>query len=387
MQYRPFGRLDWSVSALGFGCMRLPTTDAGAIDEPVATAMVHEAIDRGVNYFDTAWPYHGGESERFLGRALQGAYRHSAKVATKLPSWAVREPGDMDRYLNEQLARLQREHIDLYLLHNLHRDYWRQLVRLDVLSWLDRIVADGRVGAVGFSFHAGFDVLQEIIDAYDRWTLCQIQYNYVDEFYNAGTRGLRYAASKGLAIAVMEPLLGGRLVDPPASVRALWERASTKRSPVEWALQWVWDKPEVSVVLSGMSAPEQLRENLACAERSAVGALTDKERALMAEARDRYLAICPTRCTGCKYCEPCPNGVAIAILMKAFNQGIMGDDLEGERRQYAHMAEGERASACVACRACEEHCPQGMPISEWMTYIHQVLGEGRDYRPAERPQS
>jgi len=387
MQYRSFGRSDWRTSALGFGCMRLPTTGDGAIDEPAATAMLHETIAQGVNYFDTAWPYHGGESERLLGRALQGEYRDRARIATKLPSWAVHEPADFDRFLNEQLARLQRERVDYYLLHNLRKDYWDNLYQLGVLDWFEKVMADGRVGGVGFSFHSSYDVLREVIDVYDHWCICQIQYNYVDEFYNAGTRGLRYAASKELAVVVMEPLLGGRLVAPPAVVQRIWDRAPRKRTPVEWALQWLWDKPEVAVALSGMSAMEQLRENLVYADRAAIGSLTDEERALVAEARDAYLAVCPTRCTGCKYCEPCPNGVAIAILMKAINQGVMGDDLVGARRHYAHMAEGERASACVACRACEDRCPQRIPISEWMQFIHQILGEGRPYDPAGRPQA
>jgi predicted aldo/keto reductase-like oxidoreductase len=386
MQIRRLGRSGRDVSALGFGCMRLPTLEGGAVNEPLAIAMLREAVERGVNYFDTAWPYHGGQSEVILGRALRGEHRDEAIITTKLPAWQAHSQADCERLLAEQLARLGCERVDYYLLHNLNKRTWEQLLAFDVLAWLERIQADGRVGGVGFSFHAGFDVLKDVVDAYDRWTICQIQYNYVDEFYNAGTRGLHYAADKGLGVVVMEPLLGGRLVTSPPAVQAIWDAAPVRRSPVEWALSWLWDKPEVSVVLSGMSAPEQLRQNVTLAERASIGMLTDAERVLVAAARDAYLAVCPSRCTGCKYCEPCPNGVDIPVMFKALNQGIMAGDLAGLRRQYVRMAPGERAEACIACHVCEERCPQSLPIAEWMAYMHQVLGEGRPYKAAERPQ-
>ena len=387
MQYRHCGRLDWKVSALGFGCMRLPTMgDAAKIDEPQATDMLHYAIDHGVNYLDTAWPYHGGNSEPWLGRALQGGFRQKVRVATKLPSWLVKERTDFDRFLNEQLIRLQTEYIDFYLLHNLRKDYWERLYSFGVLPWLEKAIAAGRIRHVGFSFHAGFGVLKEIIDAYDAWDICQIQYNYVDESYETGTQGLQYAASKGLGVVVMEPLLGGRLVQPPSAVQAIWDRAEKKRSPVDWALQWLWDKPEVSTVLSGMSSLEQVQENIVHAALSAVGSLTAQERALVGEAGDQYRAVRPIRCTGCKYCEPCPNGVQISNLFREFIQGVMGNDLEGARAAYMRMSEGERASACVQCRLCEDKCPQRISISEWMPYLQEVLGEGKPYEPADRPE-
>ena len=239
MNYRQFGRLDWKTSALGFGCMRLPNEgEHENIDEAEATRMIRYAIDHGVNYIDTAYPYHGGNSEPFVGRVLQDGYREKVRLATKLPCWKIEEREDFDTYLNEQLERLQTEHIDFYLLHALREASWHKLHDLGVLAWAEGAEADGRIGHLGFSFHDEYDVFQEIVDAYD-WTFCQIQYNYMDLETQAGTRGLKYAASKGLAVVIMEPLLGGRLVDPPEPVQEIWSEADQSRSPADWALQWM----------------------------------------------------------------------------------------------------------------------------------------------------
>ena len=237
MQYRKFGKLDWSVSALGFGCMRLPTLGAPAnIDEPEATRMLHAAIDQGVNYVDTAYPYHGGQSEFFVGRALKaGNYRDRVKLATKLPCWKVETAQDFDLLLNEQLGKLQTDHIDFYLLHGLGKERWHKMRDLGVLAWSEKAIASGRIRHLGFSFHDTYDTFQEIVDAYDRWTFCQIQYNYMDIDNQAGTRGLQYAAGKGLAVVIMEPLLGGRLVNPPAPVQSVWDAAPEKRSAASFS--------------------------------------------------------------------------------------------------------------------------------------------------------
>ena len=378
MDYRRFGRLNWMVSALGFGCMRLPTVggDHSHIDEPLATRMIYYAIDHGVNYIDTAYPYHGGNSERFLGKVLKGSYRDRIRLATKLPCWLIADRGDFDRYFNEQLERLQTDHVDFYLLHSLHANTWRKVRDLGVLEWAEEARRSGRIGHLGFSFHDRYEVFKEIVDAYEGWDFCQIQYNYMDVDNQAGTQGLRYAASKGLAVVVMEPLLGGRLANPPVAVQAVWDSAARKRSAVEWALQWLWNQPEVSVVLSGMSAMEHVVENVACAERSGVGTLTADEIALVDRARAAYLGLRPIPCTGCEYCLPCPNGLGIPSLLDMLNSAALYGDIEGARRRYGHMPEGERAGACQECRQCEDLCPQQIPISEWMARIHRVLGEG-----------
>ncbi len=382
MQYRKFGKLDWKASALGFGCMRLPTQagDSANIDEPEATRMLHYAIDHGVNYLDTAYPYHGGNSERVVGRALKGGYREKVKLATKLPCWLVKTAGDFDRYLAEQLEKLQTDHIDFYLLHGLNKDRWSHMRSLDVLASAEKATADGRIGHLGFSFHDKYEVLQEIIDGYAHWTFCQIQYNYMDVEEQAGTQGLKYAASKGLAVVVMEPLLGGRLVNPPQPVRELWSAAARQRTPADWALQWLWNQPEVSVVLSGMTAMEQVKENVASAEVSGVAALTEAELALVGQVRAKYKDLCPVPCTKCEYCMPCPNGVNIPQNFELYNEGAMYANPAWAREGYKRwLAEEARASACLQCLECEELCPQGIPISEWMPRVHQVLGEEQPY--------
>jgi len=216
MQYRRFGHLDFEVSALGFGCMRLPTTGKpGKIDEPAAVEMIRWAVDHGVNYIDTAYPYHGGNSERLLGAALEDGYRDKVALATKMPIWMVEKADDFDRFFDEQCERLRTERIDFYLLHNLQAPTWPKIRDLGAIAWLEKARADGRIGPVGFSFHDRADVLKEILDYYSGWSLCQIQYNFVNEDVQAGTRGLEYAAGKGLAVVIMEPLFGGTLAAPP----------------------------------------------------------------------------------------------------------------------------------------------------------------------------
>jgi predicted aldo/keto reductase-like oxidoreductase len=382
MNYRRFGKLDWRVSALGFGCMRLPTTggEHANIDEPEATRMLHYAIDHGVNYIDTAYPYHGGNSELFVGRMLKGGYRDKVRLATKLPCWKVEAPDDFDKLLNEQLQKLQSQHIDFYLLHGLNQDRWHKMRDLGVLKWSDKAIADGRVGYLGFSFHDKYSILQEIVDAHN-WTFCQIQYNYMDIENQAGTKGLQYAASKGLAVVIMEPLLGGKLVAPPDPVQAIWDTATQRRTPADWALQWLWNQPEVSVVLSGMSAMEQVKENVASAASARVNALTADELALFDRIRAKYNELSPIPCTQCEYCLPCPNNVAIPRVFAAYNEGMMYDKPDVMRRWYKQWIPAEnQASACLQCLECETKCPQNIPISEWMPVIHEVLGEDKPYR-------
>lgn len=382
MKYRKFGKLDWSASVLGFGCMRLPRRDSqdpASIDEEQATEMVHTAIEQGVNYFDTAYFYHRSQSERFLGRALQGGWRQRVHVATKSPVGSVESADDFQAKLDEQLDRLQVSQIDHYLLHGLSADSWARVQRLDLLKEAQKALDDGRIASMGFSFHDSFKVFREIVDAFD-WTFCQIQYNYMDVANQAGRRGLRYAAEKGLAVVVMEPLLGGRLVKAPPAVQAVWDTARTPRTPAEWGLQWLWDQPEVTVVLSGMSELVQVQENIASASRSEIGSLKPSEKNLVARARAVYRNLSPIPCTQCGYCIPCPHGVAIPRNFGIYNDGAMYAAAEGARGAYQYWMKAEdRAANCEACHECESKCPQHIPISEWMPKVHAVLGEGQPY--------
>jgi predicted aldo/keto reductase-like oxidoreductase len=379
MQYRSFGRLDWKASALGFGCMRFPTPDgnrfSGIIDEAESLRMIRHAIDNGVNYLDTAYVYHDGQSERLLGKALKDGYREKVRLATKLPVWMVESAADFDRLLNEQLQRLQTDHIDFYLLHALSHERWNNVVlKHHLLDRAEAALADGRIGHLGFSFHDEYEAFEEIVNGSDLWSFCQIQYNYMDTENQAGTRGLKLAASKGLAVVIMEPLMGGRLTDPPKDVREIMESSPVRRSPVEWALDWLWDQPEVSVVLSGMSTMAQVEENLSFADHSRIGAFSPAEQALIAEVRDKYSKRIVIPCSKCNYCMPCPNGVWIPANFEFFNFAHLYDNVADAQFRYKiFLTEAQRASACIACGLCEEKCPQKIVISEQMAKVAALL--------------
>jgi hypothetical protein len=379
MQYRGFGKLDWKASALGFGCMRFPTSDgerlSSNIVEAEALQMVRHAIDSGVNYLDTAYAYHGGQSEVVVGKALKDGYREKVKLATKLPVWLVEGPEDFDRLLNEQLERLQTDHIDFYLLHALSHSRWHDVVlKHKLLDRAETALADGRILHLGFSFHDEYEGFEEIVNGTDLWSFCQIQYNYMDTENQAGVRGLKLAASKGLAVVVMEPLMGGRLADPPKDVLQAMESFPTRRSPVEWALQWIWDQPEVSVILSGMSTMSQVEENLHFAENSRIGAFTSAEQALIADVREKYSARIAIPCSKCNYCMPCPNGVYIPANFEFFNYAHLYDDVPGARFKYqVFLTEAQRSASCIACGLCEELCPQKIAISEQMDKVTALL--------------
>ncbi len=361
--------------------MRFPT-DNGTIDEREAIRMLHAAIDGGVNYLDTAWPYHDGQSEPLVGRALaQGSYRGRVRVATKLPSWLIKSPADLDSYLDRQLDRLQLGTVDFYLLHALSRTYWDTLLEFDVLRWAERARAAGKIRYLGFSFHDSFDVFEEIVTAY-AWDFCQIQYNYMNVNYQAGRKGLRLAARRGIPVVVMEPLLGGNLASAPPTVRTVWDRAAVRRSPAEWALQWLWDQPEVTTVLSGMSTMEQIEENLAAADRSKVGVLSEEERTLVRGAKSAFDELAAIPCTECRYCMPCPYGVNIPRNFAAYNKAEMYGNLSGARGEYAWMEKAfamgldktdERAASCIQCRRCEPKCPQHIVIADEMQRVHSTL--------------
>ena len=378
MKYRKFGRLDWKVSALGFGALRLPVAgkDQSNVDEPEAIRIMRYAFDHGVNYVDSSYRYNNGNSEVAIGKALQDGYREKVRIATKLPCVDIDSSADFDRCLNEQLKRLQTDSIDFYLLHGLDKVEWPKLRKLGVLKWAEDAMAHGRFHYFGFSFHDTYDVFQEIIDSYDNWTVCQIQYNYMDEEFQAGTRGLEYAHQKGLAVVVMEPIKGGRLTRPPEKVAKIWASSPVKRTPSEWALRWVWNHPEVTSVLSGMSTMEQVVENVASAEHSEPHNLTADDLALIARVRDTYLSLSEISCTNCRYCSPCPNDVDIPRVFTYYNQAIVYGDIARARMVYSDpklFREETRGDKCISCEECVEKCPQKLPIPELLEKAHAFL--------------
>jgi predicted aldo/keto reductase-like oxidoreductase len=387
MRYREFGKLGWKVSALGFGCMRLPTTDGTIIgpkvDEDQAIGIIRHAIDSGVNYVDTAYTYHLGKSESVVGEALKDGYRARVKLATKSPVWLIQKADDYDRFLDEQLQKLQTDYIDFYLLHGLDAKRWKVIQELGVLRRAEAAVENGRIGHIGFLFHDSYDPFKEIVDGYDRWEMCLMQHNYMDIENQAGTKGLRYAASKGLAVAIMEPLLGGSLASPPQEIKAMFDEYDPTRSPADWALQWLWSQPEVSCVLSGMRSMKQVDENLHSADESTARPMSEEELGLFDRVRQKFNERATIPCNQCGYCAPCPNGVDIQANLQLYNQGLMYDELLTPRFIYFNrLGEEERAGSCEQCGECEEKCPQEIPIGEWMPKVHAVLGEGKPYEKA-----
>ena len=380
MLYRKMPKSGDELSILGFGAMRMPTKD-GAIDEPRAIAQIRSAIDQGVNYVDTAWPYHGGKSEPLVGKALADGYRDKVRLATKLPSWLINSREDMDRYLNAQLERLRTDHIDYYLLHALEGTSWDKLHAMDVLEFVETAKADGRIRNIGFSFHGLGEDFIRIVDAYD-WDFCQIQYNYLDRENQAGLKGLRHAAAKNIGVIIMEPLRGGNLglATPPPAVAEIWNEGRTGRTPVEWALRWVWNHPEVTVVLSGMNEEAHIEENVAIASSARSGSMTEDELALVDCVCDTYHELMPVGCTGCGYCMPCPVGVMIPTCFEVYNKMHMFGEVEASKFSYAIrmtgiLGDGESgyASQCVACGECMAKCPQSIRIPEVLEKVVEAM--------------
>ncbi|MEZ7195166.1 aldo/keto reductase [Pseudodesulfovibrio karagichevae] len=380
MLYRTMPKNGDKLSALGFGCMRLPMVD-GVIDEDRAIAQIRKAIDDGVTYLDTAWPYHDGKSEPLLGKALKDGYRDKVRIATKLPTWLIKSREDMDTYLNAQLERLGTDHIDYYLIHALSGPSWKTIEALGAKDFLNKAVKDGRIVNPGFSFHGLSEDFQPIVDAYP-WVFCQIQYNFLDTDFQAGTKGLEYAASKGLGVVIMEPLRGGNLAlpKPPRAIADIWDLAETKRTPAEWALRWVWNHPEVTVVLSGMNDEEHIRQNLAVAAQAESDSLTRAELDLIRRAAATYRKLMQVGCTGCGYCLACPAGVQIPTCFDMFNKlHMFGNEAEA-RHMYNAFAAGavlQRepgfASQCVECGQCMEKCPQSIEIPEVLKRVAAAL--------------
>lgn len=354
-----------NVSLLGLGCMRFPLNEDGTIDEAQAEAMIGRALNAGINYIDTAYPYHKGESEPFLGRALKKYPRNSFYLATKLPVWLVNSVEDAERLFKEQLSRLQTKYIDYYLLHALDAGRWEKLVKEGIIEWAEAKKASGKIRHLGFSFHDTYPVFREIL-TYRQWDFCQIQYNYMDEHSQAGVEGLRYAHARGIPVIIMEPLRGGRLVNLlPESAKELFAQDEEHRTPAELALKWLYDQPEVTCVLSGMNSMEMVEQNVRTASEYGVGCMTESDRALVEAVRQEITKHVKVGCTGCGYCMPCPRGVDIPGTFRCYN-AMYSEGKKSGRRDYlqctAFRKNPASASQCVGCGKCEQHCPQHIEI-------------------------
>ena len=379
MKYRKFGSLDWEASVLGFGAMRLPVIneEQANINEPEAIRMIRHALDNGVNYIDSAYLYHMGNSEKVVGQALKDGYRDKAKIATKLPARMIEKAEDFDRILDEQFQRLEVDQIDFYLLHGLSRDTWQKVRDFDVLNWAEKQMAAGKFDRLGFSFHDEYDVFKEIVDAYDNWVLAQVLYNFMDMDTQAGRKGVEYAAGKGLAVVVMEPLRGGLLTkEPPQPVAREWAKASRQLKPVEWAFHWVWDQPEITLALSGMSTMEQVVEDLEIADTARAGILTEADQAVIDKVRKAYRSIRPIKCSDCKYCLPCPSNVDIPACFQIYDDAMMYHDTRIGQFRYNGpfgLNQDQRADKCTGCGECLEKCPQNIQIPDWLKKVHAEL--------------
>jgi predicted aldo/keto reductase-like oxidoreductase len=388
MKYRKMGSLDWEVSALGFGCMRLPPRRFNRLraDTDESIRIIRHGIDLGINYIDTAWPYHLGDSERIVGQALQDGYRERVHLVTKLPTFVVRRTEDFDRYLKGQLEKLQTDHLDVYLLHALSRGQFEKVKNLALVEKMVEAKERGLVRHIGFSFHDTLPVFKEIVDYFD-WDVAQIQYNYMDTGIQATTEGLTYAYDKGIAVVIMEPLKGGRLANPPAEALDIMRTAGNGRTPVDWALQFLWNRPEVAVVLSGMGSQQMVDENCASADRSGIHSLSDEEEDAISKLAEVYRKRVLVPCTACEYCMPCPAGVNIPQNFAILNNVSMEDSRIKRwqvRRGYGRLVDSKEkldkenpngnAAMCVQCGKCLEKCPQQIDIPVELEKVHAILG-------------
>lgn len=365
MQYRGLKNTGERVSVLGLGCMRFPTISENgkeSIDEKKAIEMVRYAVDHGVNYIDTAWTYHGEESERLVGKALRDGYREKVMLATKCPVFLMKKPEEFEQILNKQLEKLETDHIDFYLMHSLSKNTWENVVLgFGLLEKALKAKAQGKIRHIGFSFHDELPVFKQIIQGFDQWEFCQIQLNYADIENQAGIQGLEYAAAHNLDVVIMEPLRGGKLAVPPKRVA---ERLDGRKTPVEWGLDFLWNRPEVGTVLSGMSNMEQLVQNIGYADCGIAGMLKEEELAMLEDAGEIFNQGALVGCTACGYCMPCPAGLNIPEIFRLYNQTGSGD--AGNAASVYEKLE-KHAGDCLKCRKCEKDCPQHIEIHEVMT--------------------
>ncbi len=377
MEYNQFGTLDKKMSRFGMGCMRYPhktlSDGTDAIDEEEAIRMIRYAVDHGVNYFDTAYAYPG--SEEILGKALKGGYREKVVIATKLPIGDVKSEDDLHRIYDEQIKRLGVDVIDVYIFHCLDRGNWEKVKKFNGIRFFEQLKSEGKIRQIGFSFHSEYDLFEEIVDAYP-WDMCLIQFNILDDNHQAGVKGLRYAAQKGISVAIMEPLKGGMIANKiPADVQKLLDGYAEKRSLVEWALRFVYNFPEAKVILSGVSSMEQLKDNIRIFDEAASNVLSAGDLQMLSKIKDVYRRLLRVGCSGCGYCMPCPEGINIPEIFKVYNDQALSDWTEFGRVFYSLMVSntGKDATSCIECRSCESHCPQSIAIADVLKEAHACL--------------
>ena len=389
MKYRKMGSLDWKVSALGFGCMRLPSRKINRLRAKTNESidMIRYGIDLGINYIDTAWLYHLGDSEKIIGKALRDGYRERVHLVTKLPMFMVRNSKHFDNYLKTQMKRLQTDYLDAYLFHAVDQGQFNKIKRLGLIDKMEKAKKDGLIRSIGFSFHDTLPVFKEIIDYYP-WDITQIQYNYMDTCIQATTEGLSYAHNKGIAVVVMEPLKGGTLAKPPQEVLNIINSAEKKRTSVDWALQVLWNKAETAVVLSGMGSKTMVKENCASADRSGINSLSLQDQMVIESLSEVYRKRIHIQCTACGYCMPCPEGVNIPQNFACLNNVSLETSRFRRfqtRRAYRKLQNSKKkvdinnpngnATICTGCRKCIEKCPQKIDIPKELEKVKQTLGK------------
>jgi uncharacterized protein len=369
MKYVQLGKTGLKVSRFGLGLMRFPQ------DEKEAIQMVRYAIDNGVNYMDTAYVYKN--SEFITGKALKDGYRNKTYLATKSPLWNINQHADFEKYLDEQLIRLGTDHIDVYLLHNMNHGHWEKVKKYDGLTFLDKMIEKGKIMHKAFSIHNTLQAFKEIVDSFD-WEMTQIQLNILDETQQAGAAGLKYAADKGMAVVIMEPLRGGYLFNNvPSEVQELLNTYPEKRSLVEWCFRWLYNMPEASVILSGTSNLEQLKDNLRIFEHAEPNTMSEADQELIKKIQEAYESKKSVGCTGCRYCMPCPSGVSIPEIFKLYNsyQLVKPHQIDKIVYKNAIVPAGTGADSCVSCGICTQHCPQALKIPDLIKSIHTEFME------------